>query len=169
MRALIPQSSGFGLARFLPGAAFDFRRSRWRLSRWRLSWCSRTPWSGGRRRCCCRRCCCCRSILRATLRIPSLPTVIVGALVAVIERSVTAARLSPQWCRCRLPSRQQRAGTARAHRKWSVNKVALWMYLDGIGRLYGHITRGIGLARSLSRTSSGRGYNFYWLRPPNQD
>jgi hypothetical protein len=26
MRALIPQSSGFGLARFLPGAAFDFRR-----------------------------------------------------------------------------------------------------------------------------------------------
>jgi len=37
------------------------------------------------------------------------------ALVAVIERSVTAA-LSPQRCRCRLPSRQQRAGTARAHR-----------------------------------------------------
>jgi hypothetical protein len=23
------------------------------------------------------------------------------------------------------------AGTARAHRKWSVSKVALWMYLDG--------------------------------------
>ena len=37
------------------------------------------------------------------------------ALVAVIERSVTAA-LSPQRCRCRLPGRQQRAGTARAHR-----------------------------------------------------
>ena len=37
------------------------------------------------------------------------------AFVAVIERSVTAA-LSPQRCRCRLPGRQQRAGTARAHR-----------------------------------------------------
>jgi hypothetical protein len=59
--------------------------SRWRLSRWCLSWwlpwCSDRPWSSGRRRGRCRRRCChgsLRSIWSPTLRILSLPSVLVG-------------------------------------------------------------------------------------------
>ena len=40
------------------------------------------------------------------------------------------------------------------------------MYLDGDSKALRAYHSGIGLAWSLSRTSSGRGYIFYWLRPP---
>jgi len=68
-----------------------WRSPRWCLSRWRLPWCSRTPWSGGGRRSCCGRCWCRRSLRSLSLRILSVPTVLVG-----LWRRLSSARWPPR-------------------------------------------------------------------------